>query len=265
MLRFRFSGPPQVTPQRERGQRTARAIRRLLRFPLAGLLGLPACNAILGIEPAELRQGTGGSASQSMGGMGGGTSVSTGGTSVMPVVTSVCRSCLNDHCSAQLAACMTDNACRWNLVAVTNCLAVDPSDSGCVEALGDDKLLPCISANCGVCGMSALASACELYCGCMKSECSAFLPAADCVATCGNLSAAQLNCRFTHCQVAVPPVVEKHCKHALASPANPCGDAPSDAPCTAGINPSGAPPGGGCNVAKDCCNNDCNTTNGFCN
>ncbi|HWA72189.1 MAG TPA: hypothetical protein VG937_07645 [Polyangiaceae bacterium] len=238
----------------------------ILRFTLAAVLCLPACNAIMGIEPAELR-GTGG-AGQGGAGQGGSSNLGTGGAVVTPVVNTPCGLCLTAKCKEPMDACLAQTDCRAQLSRVTNCLAADPSDSGCIEKLAQGELFDCIVGNCSsvdnsVCAGSALISTCELYCACMSTQCSAYPLEGDCIGACSKLGEAKASCRLTHCQVASGVKLETHCNHARALGPDPCGPVNVAEPCTAGINLSGSPRGGGCNVNKDCCFDDCNSS-GFC-
>lgn len=238
-------------------------VARLLCPALAGPFMLSACNAVLGIEPAELVQGTGGASDLATGGAGGKPSVASGGVSSAPTAKPPCTQCLADKCPS-VDACLGDNTCRYKLAIFASCLAKDSTDVGCLEAL-PPELSNCVGGNCSTeCAGSALASPCALYCACMGDQCSA-PPLSDCATTCGNLSFAKAGCRFTHCQLAVGSMMELHCKHARADPgADRCAEVESANPCTAGPNPTGAPRGGGCSVATDCCYGDCDTMGGFC-
>ncbi len=233
----------------------------LVATPLVG------CNAAMGIEPAEVYESGGKSATGGTGGTGtaGGGSSGQGSTQPYPFVAKedACTSCMATGCASVLDACFPDLACRSQLDQHTVCLARGQATaSGCTEELPPELGL-CLVSKCDTpCAESALASRCELHCACLATECTDVSPMADCVARCESLLPAKQACLFLHCQVSgmttlSASVRATHCKHARRDPGfDVCPDAPE--PCTSG-DPSGAP----CTGGDTCCTRSC-TVSGVC-
>jgi hypothetical protein len=206
------------------------------------------CNAVLGIEQAELDPtfgdtGNGGTAGTSGAGSGGtvsgkgGTSGTGGRTKVtLPVAGCIdrkdeCAACLTTCTSFDLAACLDDKVCRNAVDDYRACLGnLCDQQENCREelfAVSDplvDSLVMCLADSCLTpCEGSTLVRMCELYCACMKDNCPTkpIAMAADCVSSCladpatadGNIA----YCRKYHCEfidtTGANPAT--HCEHAV--------------------------------------------------
>lgn len=224
---------------------------------------LAACNAAMGIEPAEVYESGG---APGIGGKGssagtGGTAGETG-TQPYPFVAKehACTTCMASGCSDDLNACFPNIVCRAQLNQHTSCLA--KGAAGCTEELPPEMGL-CLMSKCGTqCAESALASRCELHCACLATECTDVPPMADCVSQCESLLPAKQACLFLHCQVSGDTTLtaaarRTHCQHARRdSGFDVCPDRPE--PCTSGL-PRGAP----CKSGDECCDGLCNVS-GVC-
>jgi hypothetical protein len=238
-----------------------------------------ACNAVLGIEEAELDPaalssgGTGGmSGSASTGGS------STGGTNTTnrapvtdpPAVGCIepspaCTSCFSTCTGFDRQRCLMNPTCRKALDDYRTCLG-DGCTGGedCREKLSESQdsdvqaLVACLSSDACVtaCDKSPLATMCELYCACMADNCTSnFATTADCMTACQTHANADITyCRKMHCEFLEYPntSVTEHCEHAMGigQCAGPITVPPGD--CDLAF------PGFPCQSPADCCNPVCN-------
>jgi len=235
-------------------------------FLIAGS-GFLGCNAVLGIEEAQLdpdrAPSTGGSSS-------------TPGTASQTILPSGpcteanpnCGACINTQCSSALAQCLADASCRRALDQYRKCLGegCDNDVTICAEEslfIDHAPLANCVMGPClGSCQDTPLAGTCELLCACMESTCPDQHDP-SCITTCMNFGvngSDMAYCRFAHCQVAAeqpnPLNVSLHCPHAAGM--NAClGAVNVDDSCPR--QPTGFP----CNNNNDeCCSSNC--ASGMC-
>jgi hypothetical protein len=256
---------------------------------LCGVQVVAACNAVLGIEPAELAEGQ--------------SSLQCNIPEPNPA--SECSGC-NEVCVSNCGVgdCLKDYECRKKLFAYRGCVGTACTDAngGCACILSDKgdtaaqaaaaaqvtKVASCLK-NCGPsCGIAAANTLCEGYCACMHERCSENEPngaaPGGCLEACmhglagqpppgGSLalndpsvaamwqeapSPEQVGCLWYHC-VAVQGDVfndHHHCDHAIGA-VGLCDNPPKPDP-HAGLCPSAqrraqAP----CNLDSECCSGHC--------
>lgn len=233
---------------------------RLASLILSGLAGaaslLGGCNAVLGIDEAQLLEPAGPQGPGSRPG-------------VIPITscqlpTSSCERCLaQGDCEAPKQLCLENRACRTGLNNHRVCLTsgcTDP-DNKCFDGLkqveassgfpSERTFTGCVSELCSAdCAGSPLASPCDLYCGCMLSNCG-ISDRNECLAACAGLSVATVLCRLTHCNAAPDDPLGNHCGHAVGE--THCTGAVSVVPgCTDRNQDSSF-----CTSDDDCCSRVC--------
>ena len=173
-----------------------------------------------------------------------------------------CVSCASATCTqAEQDACLFDSACRSAMVGYAQCLgsACDgSSDSTCFSRLfpySNTTVPRCLSGCSADCEMSPIYSDCQLYCGCMLSNCSAPFPTTEsCISNCLKLDPAVVRCRWSHCEVAGLYTAENrlHCAHAVgvALCTGPPPPAPPDCP-------NKSLDGFACTRDSNCCSDNC--------
>jgi hypothetical protein len=176
-----------------------------------GLLG--GCNEILDIQQAQLV------ASTSSAGAGAGT---IGDADTCTVPNAACSACMSAHCSpSDQSQCTADPACRKASDHYARCLGPEckANETECFEPLfaGDAPVPICVIQNCkNDCAAVPVYSACELYCGCMLTDClGKFDTFSQCIAACNVLDPETVNCRRTHCEIAPFDDSLPHCDHAM--------------------------------------------------
>ena len=230
---------------------------------------LGGCNAVLGIEEAQLREGEGSGGSAS-----GGPSDSPNATPQLEIACTApdtaCTACLAKNCIDEKVRCLADSSCRFGLKSFRVCLGSQCSDTSgtCLNKLttledslypGDLTLAACASIECSAeCANMPLVGPCDLYCGCMAPVCAGELAAqphsalgAECMTECEKQTPGDINCRWTHCEVAIDRPDEGHCGHAIGqancnpnvSVVNTCRDKSQTS--------------FACKVGADCCSGKC--------
>lgn len=243
----------------------ARAIGLVL-LGLGGWLALCAlggCNAILDIEQAQLSSGGKTGSAGSTGSAGVGTPP---GLTCEDPVSAGCLSCLNEKCKpGELATCLGDTNCRRELVGYSDCLGPNCTDNQgqCFEPFASAKPVPsCIGTCAAACSSSPIESACEVYCGCMQTNClGTFASTADCISNCAS-NVQTIRCRLSHCEIAPFYDGESvlHCGHAVGH--GLCGDSykPPPAPdCANKFLNSFA-----CTDKTQCCSGNCDEKSRSC-
>jgi len=231
------------------------------------------CNAVLGIEPAELDD-------------------TIGAASLCPsqshqtVPNTDCTPCSEDAQSqCKVAECLADHECRKSLRAYRKCLgqACEDEGSACRGCATDKKaaaLVACLQRQ--GCSAAAPTTVCEEYCACMAQECPDTSPDGNsgidgCLAACeqgatvgwqtglldeklaklwsGPQPSWRPYCLWEHCELAGDGA-HSHCGHAIGR-GDWCKDEPKEdtsAPkCAAGKSYGNYP----CNVNDDCCSGEC--------
>jgi len=239
----------------------------------AGVLALGACNAVLGIEDAELDQaatGTGGTGAPSGGSGGsspGGTShISAKAQTTCDTKNPACTSCVEACHPSAIDSCLASAECRNGVISYLTCLESDCSDTSgdCIEPLQVDdagrSIALCLASDCidDCSGGGGLVTVCDTYCSCMPDICASVVGGStreQCLAACGQLVAASgiamAVCRLNHCQIANVDL-EQHCAHAVGELNNPC-QASANAPTNCGRAEKGWP----CSQNTQCCTNNC--------
>ena len=206
------------------------------------LFALGGCTMVLGIHKAERDDAV------SMTGGAGSSSGAAGSGSVAPPrprgcepVAKGCSACLMANCPGEVTACLGDEPhCGPALDAYARCLGSDCMDDvngrpdpdvSCAEGLAmsaSSGLAQCIK-DCGpACTFRDPLSNCDLYCGCMQSECSVDRdrmkdPASEfnvtlggtietCLQQCNAVTEPKAKCQRVHCEFAQYDL--NHCKHA---------------------------------------------------
>ncbi|HEV8548380.1 MAG TPA: hypothetical protein VGQ57_05110, partial [Polyangiaceae bacterium] len=189
---------------------------------LAALVGITSavvgCNAVLGIDQAELDEGSS---------TAGKPGVAAGKGSFVSMPTDDCSACMQANCTPPLQACLADATCRAKLTYYdSTCITLANADPGtCREGLSVPGLSTgvanCLTANCASqCGASPLVDACDLYCNCMGAAGGCGTSIAECSANCTawRVRPGMLDCVLSHCEAAVesttPANHDMHCSHA---------------------------------------------------
>jgi hypothetical protein len=235
---------------------------------LLGLKALVACNALLGIEPAEHDEALDAPAKPK----------DCNWPAAEPKADcAACDEGCSSTCLPAIDACLADDSCRDSLKRYRKCVGKecrDPSGKceGCVSDNPNTKaLIECLKP-CG-CSIAQVATLCESYCACMQSKCAGSQPGGSftaCVEACDRGNAAGVGkpgafdkperppdwltyCFWKHCEMAGTITAARHCQHAIGDnmPVN-CPE-PEDAP-QAGLCPfpRGYAPSP-CNTNEDCC------------
>ncbi len=222
------------------------------------LYALTACNAVLGIEKAELDTTT--TTTQAVCSAGQGVSLAT----CTPTATAVqtCEECQKREClsNTQLADCPNNSACRTALASYRSCQQSDCTDptGDCALCLTESSGASCLSRCEQECRTVEVMAWCKSYCSCMGTNCAGASYAVgdggvqDCMSFCEGQSLWRLNCLLTHCELA--PIDTIHCDHAN-DVQKTCPDMPPnaavDCPKTKSLT------GYGCRVGTDCCSGYC--------
>jgi hypothetical protein len=221
-----------------------------------GLLG--GCNEILDIEQANLV------ASTSSAGGGTGT-IGDADTCTKP--NNTCSDCISANCSPpDQSQCTEDPACRKASDHYARCLgpACKANETECFEPLfaGDAPVPTCVIQNCGAaCASVPVYSACQLYCGCMLTDCQGkFDTFPACMAACNMLDTETVNCRRTHCEIAPFDKSLPHCDHAMGIIT--CLSA--DVPVRSSDCRNKSLKGFYCEADSDCCSMACDKTKKAC-
>lgn len=199
------------------------------------------CNAVLGIEPAELDQQV--SCQQE---------VIISSSECAP--SDSCEECLGTCTDGEIAGCHADSECRKGLVAYHRCLPDDcagsKSCSSCLQRSprGEGCLARCADA----CRGSETYSLCNVYCSCMMRNCASSPEVANCVATCPSKLQWRLPCLISHCELAPKDPTIPHCAHAT--------DTDSQCPGTPDVldpNCTKTRAGEACTTDAECCSGFC--------
>jgi hypothetical protein len=248
---------------------------------LAALYTVAGCNAVLGIEQAELEQTSA-------------PVLSCDWPIADPTVDcppGTCDDQCHTHCD--VGACLADQGCRQALQRYRKCAGDACKDDGvrCGSCVSKSplatELSACLSKDYRL-PVTAAASLCESYCACMHDRCSdnALLLDVDmpdttsCIEACskggsldpkaygfwkkGKPLPSEIYCLWTHCEAAAQTNDKFHCEHALGQDfANKCPPKqlidPNAASCEYPKGYGNAP----CNSDDDCCGT-CRTGQGVC-
>lgn len=260
-----------------------RAVRWLPALVLASI-PLGACNAVLGIDEAQLQSSAGGSSSgaPSSGSFDPGSPVTPQVVAGCVAPTGECRGCFESDCAAPRQQCLANPECRAALKAYRVCIGsqCQDRDGSCKERLqrfesqsfpAAERFSDCVFGACpSECMNQPLVSPCELYCSCMGTTCRAELQAnrpttpwlgADCVAKCEEAqSAGDVTCRLTHCEAHLAAPSFGHCYHALGEGTCVSG-ATAKNTCT---DPTKQQSSFKCDKGSECCSNICSPMNHSC-
>ena len=244
---------------------------------LLGLHTVAGCNAVLGIEPAELTDGSEQKLCQ--------------WTAPNPAVecTGCDEACVNNRC--KLDECLNDKDCRFSLFNFRGCVGTACTDAkgNCSCILDENKqaaeVATCLK-DCGSnCNLAAANTLCQGYCSCMKKQCPINEPNGGtdggCLEAClaglpANApplplasdaagvamwqqapSAEQVGCLWYHCVAAEPPNDHLHCDHAInrfGLCSNPPKPNVTEGLCNYPQRHANAP----CNDRSQCCSGVCN-------
>lgn len=203
----------------------ARVVAGCLGFTVA-FVALQSCTAVLGMERATLEVSTDGSAAPGSGGGSGGFNSKS--TACTDPPSPDCVDCLNQNCSDAYSGCILDRDCRASLDQYALC--VGARCNGTVEQCATtalptgSPLMGCLSTCETRCTGTALASPCDLFCGCIPScdnpdfhaadPGTPVLTGSDCMTQCKKDSATPgfVECLRSHCEFGNGRVV--HCEHA---------------------------------------------------
>jgi hypothetical protein len=178
----------------------------------------------------------------------------------------VCETCMVQNCTAvELATCISDAQCRRVIDSYAQCLGADCTGTlqQCFEPLFDvGSVVPiCITKCISECSHAPIYSNCDLYCGCMLSNCSSkFDTVAECVSDCKTLLPDVVTCRRTHCEIAPRDPTLPHCDHAVGIQtclSSVVQTRPVDCQ-------DKSLTGYYCQVDSDCCSNACDLTKKAC-
>jgi len=244
------------------------------------LCALGGCNEVLDIEQATLDSGG------STGSAGAGAATGSGDVTLQifnaqcqpKTFPDACTACLKDNCGdLNISLCLADKSCRVALGQYSTCLG-PTCNSKQGECLDGQLITPtqqfaleCVGKCSSECSGTPFLSTCQLYCGCMVSNCTTRVPPSDqahyadlktCVAYCEGLDPTLVNCRWSHCERAPDDLKFNHCEH--ADGIGQCASvdmSPAPADCTTKTK---SKPGFYCDKPEDCCTNKCNTTAETC-
>lgn len=225
---------------------------------------IAGCNAVLGIEPAELDD-----------------TVGLSQCHWPPADPTI--DCHDDACEAcadtcDVEGCFGDLECRKKLRDYRKCVgdSCDDKKSQCRGCLSDNAkaaaLLSCMDQKCPSCGPAQSATLCESYCSCMDQKCREDEIGgsyATCLQACSSDPSKfgdwQTFCRWDHCERAKVPNDKFHCHHAAdLSASSSCMTPPmvdeTTATCKYPLIYSGA----ACNGSTECCSKSCNPDRGVC-
>lgn len=226
------------------------------------LLALGACNAVLGIEEAELDEV--------------GQEKAAICNTPLDDPTAECGVAANDPCDECLARqnpslianCLTAErgagelkTCREELVDYRLCVGDNCADENgdCLGCLGGSQLSREVASNVAACPdcrrTGRLNSFCEAYCACMADKCPDTMLTQSCEAECEALPVYSRYCRWHHCEAATSPT-SFHCKHAVGKD-----DVGLDVVCNDGAAPGTVCDltwdGLACDVGEECCSGVC--------
>jgi hypothetical protein len=235
------------------------------------VLAASACNAILGMEHAQLDQalvdsgapGTGGRQSTVLTGAGGSGTAAPGQCSTP---SDDCSKCVQSNCGPQMDACLVAPDCRTALEGYGKCAGSKcPKTAACGESLATSKVAAaaelglCLSGCSTECAEGTAISMCEPYCRCMMANCQTQFRVnlgneiATCVENCKSKGdiLANVDCRAAHCEYA-PDDPTLHCQHAIGMGFCPLPDPSDELKCSSGTE-NGYP----CRHPADCCSGNC--------
>jgi hypothetical protein len=194
----------------------------VMRSMFAGvLLALAACNAVLGIEEAELDDvGQEKAAACSM-------PLEDPTAECGVAAGDPCDECLARQNASLIATCLTAErgpgelkTCREELVDYRLCVGDNCADENgdCGGCLGGSALGREVARNVAACPdcrrTGRLNSFCEAYCACMAAKCGGAMLPDQCETVCEALPVYSRYCRWHHCEAATSPSSD-HCKHAV--------------------------------------------------
>jgi hypothetical protein len=231
-----------------------------------------ACNAVLGIEEAELAE----TKTEALGCEWPGTD---------PGVS--CQTCDDGtRASCEVDKCLSDQSCRlalrtYNKCAGDDCFADSAECDGCLASNAQAAgVRTCLEGR--NCRMSEAASLCESYCACMAERCVSNLdvltdsdrPRCLEICTAGRANATGqialwktpprpelVYCWWGHCELAPATGDIFHCGHALGNTDCPDRTVTSSVIC----RPPKSQANGPCDGPEDCCSGFCNGNVGRCN
>lgn len=244
-----------------------------------GLYTVVGCNAVLGIEPAELDTAP--------------EPLTCQWSAPNPgVECSGCNeACVSNKC--KLDECLNDKDCRFALFNFRSCVGAACTDAKgeCSCILTENKqateVATCLKACGSNCTLAAANTLCQGYCACMHQQCPTNEPngasQGGCLEACmAGLpagapalpltdpavaamwkqapSAPQVGCLWYHCLAAEEPNDGLHCDHALNRGGictNPPVPDPTDGLCDFPQRHANAP----CNDRSQCCSGVCNGQN----
>jgi hypothetical protein len=232
------------------------------------LYALGACNAVLGMEEAELDQQTAALSCERI-----------KRDPIADCAKDTCESCLTScqDVDVKLQECLDSADCRKALMQYRTCSGDrcerKSACAGCLEAAGQPtaiRLGRCYEQCGGDCGPADIASLCDVYCACMHNQCSDNEPL-DCVNACKirqeqqpGIEEWRTYCFWYHCEAAQSPNDGRHCLHAVGELGR-CGDA--DFPTGESTDVCNWPKAfknGACNTNDDCCSGLCIVDQGAC-
>ena len=188
---------------------------------LAGALF--GCNAILGIDAANLDPDASGGSSGSGGSGGSSGSGGSGGSGVCSLMApDPCNTCIAARCCDKYDACIANADCKSALSQYNVCVGIDfTNDAGgtCDETLAASAntlrgdLATCAFQNGAssrpagctdeCTGKPVGGDICSTYCTCAAEACpDKTFEGGNCLETCGAFTEAQLTCRPYHCGLA---------------------------------------------------------------
>jgi hypothetical protein len=168
---------------------------------LCAFVSAAACNAVLGIEQAELDIVS--------------CEAGQGYTLGTCQTSQSCESCLTRACSPQeRSGCLADSSCRMALADYRRCGSDDCRDpsGNCRDCLLGGVGAECFADCTEECQRSELMDLCELLCSCMEDMCPG--NASACRNDCAAANAPwRASCLLTHCELAAN-ADSVHCLHA---------------------------------------------------
>jgi hypothetical protein len=191
----------------------------------------------------------------------GATSISSGLDYCDAAVSTACTACASTECSQpEQNGCLADSKCRGAINGYASCLGGEcggtPAECFAPLSAPGSTIPSCLAGCSDACAQSPIYSECQLYCGCMGSNCATqFGSMDDCITECQALPSNLRACRWTHCELAGIYPLEAHCDHAIGI--GFCGLAEPQ------VRPAACRDkrldGSACQQDSDCCSNHCDS------
>jgi hypothetical protein len=226
---------------------TTRGTHAAIAIGVGALLGgLGGCNAVLGIEEAQVDNTVGALSCQL--------------PDERPIdrceSTLECETCLRSCRAGEIRECIDAEDCRKGLVDHRVCVRDDcqDEDGRCTTCLAAKTGPGCLADCAPECAGGEIVSLVELFCTCMDTKCAGTLggPVGECRTLHADTPDWELECLISHCELADTGAI--HCQHSGEGAGRQCRtmvQVPDDCDASKGLE------GYGCERNTDCCSTFC--------